>query len=167
MDKLTIRDIDVNDKKVLLRCDFNVPLNEEGEITDKTRIIAALPTINYLLERNAKIILCSHLGRPKGEVKPEFSLKPVAKELSNLIGKEVIMAEDVVGTDAKTKAQNLQNGEILLLENLLTDSPSVIKNIFFSNFFFPYLAINSSIAKSIARKISPLSSSSSASIEFN
>ena len=95
MSKVTIKDIDVNGKKVLLRCDFNVPLDENLNITDKTRIVAALPTIKYLLEHNAKLILCSHLGRPKGEVKKEFSLAPVAKELSAQLGKEVKLAQDV------------------------------------------------------------------------
>lgn len=118
MNKKTIKDIDLKEKKVLVRCDFNVPMDEDKNITDNTRIVAALPTIKYLLENNCAIILCSHLGRPKGEFKPEFSLKPVAKELSRLLGKEVIMAEDVIGTDAKTKASELKNGEILLLENV-------------------------------------------------
>ena len=118
MDKKTIRDIDLKGKKVLVRCDFNVPLDENQNITDNTRIVAALPTIKYLLENNCKIILCSHLGRPKGEFKPEFSLKPVAKELSRLLGKEVIMAKDVIGEDATEKAANLKEGEILLLENV-------------------------------------------------
>ena len=118
MDKKTIRDIDLKGKKVLVRCDFNVPLDENQNIRDNTRIVAALPTIKYLLENNCKIILCSHLGRPKGEFKPEFSLKPVAKELSRLLDKEIIMAEDVIGEDAKTKAANLQKGQIMLLENV-------------------------------------------------
>ena len=118
MNKKTVKDIDLKDKKVLVRCDFNVPMDENQNITDDTRIKAALPTINYLLEQNCKVILCSHLGRPKGEVLPEFSLKPVAKELSKLLGKDVVMANDVVGEDAKQKAENLQNGEVLLLENL-------------------------------------------------
>ena len=118
MNKKTVKDIDLKGKKVLVRCDFNVPMDENQNITDNTRIKAALPTIKYLLEQNCKVILCSHLGRPKGEVLPEFSLKPVAKELSRLLGKDVIMANDVVGVDAKQKAENLQNGEILLLENL-------------------------------------------------
>ena len=118
MDKKTIKDIDLKGKKVLVRCDFNVPLDENQNITDNTRIVAALPTIKYLLENNCKIILCSHLGRPKGEFKPEFSLKPVAKELSRLLGKEVIMAKDVIGEDATEKAANLKEGEILLLENV-------------------------------------------------
>ncbi|MBQ3414230.1 MAG: phosphoglycerate kinase [Clostridia bacterium] len=118
MNKKTVKDIDLKEKKVLVRCDFNVPMDENKNITDNTRIKAALPTINYLLENNCAIILCSHLGRPKGEIKPEFSLKPVAKELSRLLGKEVIMAEDVIGEDAQSKAKELKNGEILLLENV-------------------------------------------------
>ena len=118
MNKKTVKDIDLKGKKVLARCDFNVPMDEEKNITDNTRIVAALPTIKYLLENNCAIILCSHLGRPKGEFKPEFSLQPVAKELSRLLDKEVIMAKDVVGEDATTKAANLKQGEILLLENV-------------------------------------------------
>ena len=116
--KKTVRDIDVAGKKVLLRCDFNVPQDKAtGAITDDKRIRAALPTIQYLLEQNAAVIACSHLGKPKGEVKPELSLKPVAKRLSELLGKEVIMAEDVVGPDAQAKAAALQPGQIMLLEN--------------------------------------------------
>ena len=118
MNKKTIRDIDLKGKKVFVRCDFNVPMNEEREITDNTRIVAALPTIKYLLEQKCKILLASHLGRPKGEVKPEYSLAPVAKELSRLLNKEVIMAKDVIGPDATEKAKNLKEGEILLLENV-------------------------------------------------
>ena len=118
MSKKTVRDIDLKDKKVLVRCDFNVPMDENRNITDNRRIVAALPTIKYLLEQNCKIVLCSHLGRPKGEFKKEFSLEPVAKELSKLLGKEVIMAKDVIGEDAENKAKNLKNGEILLLENV-------------------------------------------------
>ena len=118
MNKKTIRDIDLKGKKVFVRCDFNVPMNEEREITDNTRIVAALPTIKYLLEQKCKIILASHLGRPKGEVIPEYSLAPVAKELSRLLNKEVIMAKDVIGPDATEKAKNLKEGEILLLENV-------------------------------------------------
>ena len=116
--KKTVKDIDLKDKRVLVRCDFNVPMDENRNITDNTRIVAALPTIKYLLEQNCKIVLCSHLGRPKGEFKPEFSLAPVAKELSKQLGKEVIMAKDVIGEDATRKAEKLNNGEILLLENL-------------------------------------------------
>ena len=118
MNKKTVKDIDLKGKKVFVRCDFNVPMDENQNITDNTRIKAALLTIKYLLEQNCKIILASHLGRPKGEVKPEYSLKPVAKELSKLLGKEVIMANDVIGEDATTKAENLKEGEILLLENV-------------------------------------------------
>ena len=118
MSKKTVKDIELKGKKVLVRCDFNVPLDENRNITDNTRIVAALPTIKYLLENNCSIILCSHLGRPKGEFKPEFSLAPVAKELSRLLDKDVIMAKDVIGEDAKTKAANLKEGEILLLENV-------------------------------------------------
>ena len=118
MNKKTVKDIDLKGKKVFVRCDFNVPMDENQKITDNTRIVAALPTIKYLLEQNCKIILASHLGRPKGEVKPEFSLKPVAKELSKQLGKEVIMANDVIGEDAMSKASNLKEGEIMLLENV-------------------------------------------------
>ena len=117
--KKTVRDIDVAGKKVLLRCDFNVPMAKDGSgvITDDKRIRAALPTIQYLLEQNAAVVACSHMGKPKGEVKPELSLKPVAARLSELLGKPVIMAEDVVGPDAQAKAAALKPGEILLLEN--------------------------------------------------
>ena len=117
--KKTVRDIDVAGKKVLLRCDFNVPMAKDGSgvITDDKRIRAALPTIQYLLEQNAAVVACSHMGKPKGEVKPELSLKPVAARLSELLGKPVIMAEDVVGPDARAKAAALKPGEILLLEN--------------------------------------------------
>lgn len=118
MNKKTIKDIELEGKKVLVRCDFNVPMNEEQNITDNTRIVAAMPTIKYLMEKNCAIILCSHLGRPKGEFKSEFSLAPVAKELSKLLGTEVIMAKDVIGEDANEKAANLQPGQIMLLENV-------------------------------------------------
>lgn len=118
MSKKTVRDIDLKDKRVLVRCDFNVPMDKNQNITDNTRIVAALPTIKYLLEQNCKITLCSHLGRPKGEFKKEFSLVPVANELSKLLNKQIIMAKDVIGEDAISKANNLKNGEILLLENL-------------------------------------------------
>ena len=118
MNKKTIKDIDLKNKKVLVRCDFNVPMDENRQITDNRRIISALPTIKYLLENNCAVILCSHLGRPKGEFKPEFSLKPVAEELSKQLGQEVIMANDVIGEDAKAKAANLQNGQVMLLENV-------------------------------------------------
>lgn len=118
MSKKTIEDIDLKGKKVLVRCDFNVPMDGNQNITDNRRIVAAIPTIKYLLENDCSIILCSHLGRPKGEFKPEYSLKPVAKELSRLLGKNIIMAEDVIGEDAQEKALKLKHGEILLLENV-------------------------------------------------
>ena len=118
MNKKTIRDIDVKGKKVLVRCDFNVPQDENGNITDNRRIVSALDTIKYLLDNNAKVILCSHLGRPKGEVKPEFSLKPIAEELSRLLGKEVKLAKDVIGEDAKNLTDNIAEGEVVLLENV-------------------------------------------------
>ena len=117
LNKKSITDIDVKGKRVLVRCDFNVPL-DNGVITNDKRIVASLPTINYLLEHGAALILCSHLGRPKGEFVPEFSLKPVAKRLSELLGKEVKMASDVVGESAKKLASELKPGEILLLENV-------------------------------------------------
>ena len=118
MNKKTVKDIDLKGKKVLVRCDFNVPMDEEKNITDNTRIVSALPTIRYLLENDCAIILCSHLGRPKGEFKAEYSLKPVAKELSKLLNQDVIMAADVVGEDAKEKASALKQGQIMLIENV-------------------------------------------------
>ena len=118
MSKKTVKDIDLRGKKVFVRCDFNVPMDENQNITDNRRIVAALPTIKYLIEQNCKIILASHLGRPKGEFKPEFSLAPVAKELSRLLGQEVFMAKDVIGESAKTLAENLQEGQVMLLENV-------------------------------------------------
>ncbi len=117
LNKKSIEDIDVSGKTVLARCDFNVPL-KDGVITNDKRIVAALPTIKYLIDHNAKVILCSHLGRPKGEFKPEFSLAPVAKRLSELLGKEVVMAKDVIGEDAKAKANALKDGDVMLLENV-------------------------------------------------
>ena len=119
MDKKTVRDIDVKGKKVLVRCDFNVPLDSEtGAITDNRRIRAAIPTIKYLLDNNAKVILCSHLGRPKGEFNPKYSLKPVAEELSKLLGKEVKLAKDVIGEDAQKLTSEINEGEVVLLENV-------------------------------------------------
>lgn len=123
MNKKTIRDIDVTGKKVLVRCDFNVPLDKEtGEITNDLRIVGALPTIKYLLEHKAKVILCSHLGKPKGEVKPNLSLAPVAKRLSEYLGFEVKLAKDIVGEDAKKLASELKEGEAILLENVRFDA---------------------------------------------
>lgn len=118
MDKKTVRDLDVAGKKVLVRVDFNVPLNDKGEITDDTRITASLPTIQYLLEQKAAVILMAHLGRPKGQVKPELSLAPVAKHLGKLLGKKILFAPDCVGEAAQAAASKLQPGHILLLENL-------------------------------------------------
>ncbi len=119
LNKKTIEDIDVNGKRVLARCDFNVPL-KDGVITNDKRIVAALPTIKYLMEHGAKVILCSHLGRPKGEYKPEFSLAPVAAKLSEYLGVEVKLAKDenVVGENAKKMASELKDGEVMLLENV-------------------------------------------------
>ena len=128
--KKSVVDIDVSGKKVLLRCDFNVPMAKDGSgvITDDKRIRAALPTIQYLLEQNAAVIACSHMGKPKGEWKPELSMAPVAARLSELLGKEVILAKDIVGEDAKAKAAALKPGEILLLENLRYDNGETKNN---------------------------------------
>lgn len=116
--KKTVEDIDVAGKKVLVRCDFNVPLDENGNITDTKRIDEAMKTINYLVSHNAKVILCSHLGRPKGEVNMKYSLKPVAAYLSKKLGFDVKMASDVVGDSAKAIAADLKDGEVELLENV-------------------------------------------------
>lgn len=118
MKQKTIEDISVESKKVLVRVDFNVPLNDKGEITDETRIQAALPTIKYLLDHKAKVILCSHLGRPKGEFKPEFSLAPVAKRLQMLLDTKVTFAKDVIGQSADEAVAAVKDGEVVLLENL-------------------------------------------------
>lgn len=119
LNKKTVEDIDVKGKRVLARCDFNVPL-KDGEITNDKRIVAALPTIKYLKDHGAKVILCSHLGRPKGEYKPEFSLAPVAAKLSEYLGQEVKLAEDpeVVGANAKAMAAELKDCDVMLLENV-------------------------------------------------
>ncbi len=117
LNKKTVEDIEVSGKKVLVRCDFNVPL-KDGVITSDKRIVASLPTIQYLLKNNAKVILCSHLGRPKGEVNPEFSLAPVAVRLAELLGQEVKMAKDVVGEDAQALAAGLNDGEVMMIENV-------------------------------------------------
>lgn len=118
MKQKTIEDINVASKRVLVRVDFNVPLNDKQEITDETRIQAALPTIRYLLDHKAKVILCSHLGRPKGEFKPEFSLAPVAKRLRQLLDAKVTFAEDVIGPSADKAVSEMQDGDVVLLENL-------------------------------------------------
>jgi phosphoglycerate kinase len=118
LNKKTIEDINVSGKKVLVRCDFNVPL-KDGVITDENRLNGALPTIKYLIENGAKVILCSHLGKPKGEAKPELSLAPVAKRLSEMLGQEVVFAadENVVGENAKSAIEKMENGDVVLLEN--------------------------------------------------
>ena len=118
MNKKSIQDIDVTGKKVLVRCDFNVPLNEAGQITDENRINGAMPTIQYLVDHKAKVILCSHMGRPKGEFNMKYSLKPVAARLSELLGKEVKLAADVVGESAQTLASELKDGDVMLIENV-------------------------------------------------
>lgn len=117
LNKKSVEDLNVKGKKVLVRCDFNVPI-KDGEITNDKRIVAAMPTIEYLVKEGAKVILCSHRGRPKEGWEPEFSLKPVAVRLSEILGKEVIMASDVIGEDAKQKANSLQDGDVMLLENV-------------------------------------------------
>ncbi|MBQ4339372.1 MAG: triose-phosphate isomerase [Firmicutes bacterium] len=117
MMKKTIKDINVKGRYVFVRCDFNVPM-KEGKITDDKRITGALPTIEYLIEKGAKIVLCSHMGRPKGKVNPEFSLKPVADRLRQLLGTDVLLANDVIGEDAKAKHDSLRDGQVMLLENV-------------------------------------------------
>ncbi len=118
MNKKTIEDVDVKGKKVIVRVDFNVPLDENKKITDDNRIVGALPTIKYLVEKGAKTILVSHLGRPKEGFEDKYSMKPTAVRLGELLGKEVIMAKDVIGEDAKAKAAALKDGEVLMLENV-------------------------------------------------
>ena len=116
--KKSVEDIDVAGKKVIVRCDFNVPQDDTGRITDDKRIVASLQTIKYLLAQKAAVILCSHLGRPKGQVNPKYSLKPVAERLTELLGQEVKLADDVVGESAKSLAAALKPGEVMLLENV-------------------------------------------------
>ncbi len=118
LNKKTIENIDVSGKKVLVRCDFNVPL-KDGVITDENRLVGALPTIKYLIENGAKVILCSHLGKPKGEAKTELSLEPVAKRLSEMLNKEVVFAADdnVVGENAKKSVDGMKNSDVVLLQN--------------------------------------------------
>ena len=118
LSKKTVEDLNVTGKRVLVRCDFNVPL-KNGVITDENRIVAALPTIQYLIDKGAKVILCSHLGKPKGEPKPELSLAPVAVRLSEKLGKEVVFAADdnVVGDNAKAAVAAMNDGDVVLLQN--------------------------------------------------
>jgi phosphoglycerate kinase len=118
MPKLSVRDLDVKGKRIFMRVDFNVPLNDAGEITDDTRIQASLPTIQYILERGGRLILASHLGRPKGKVNPKMSLKPAATRLAKVLGKPVAFASDCIGPEAEAAAKGLKDGEVLLLENL-------------------------------------------------
>ena len=117
--KLTVEDVDVKGKKVLVRCDFNVPLDADGNITDENRIVGALPTIKYLIDNGARVILCSHMGKPKGEPVPSLSLAPVAKSLSEKLGKEVVFADDdnVVGDNAKKAVAEMNDGDVVLLQN--------------------------------------------------
>ena len=118
MNKKTIKDIDVKGKRALVRVDFNVPLDENKRITDENRINGALPTIEYLMERGAKVILCSHLGRPKGEFNMKYSLKPVADKLNELLGGKVTFASDVIGEAAQKAVAECNKGEVVMLENL-------------------------------------------------
>ncbi|MBQ8002291.1 MAG: phosphoglycerate kinase, partial [Clostridia bacterium] len=119
LNKKTLEDVEVRGKRVLVRCDFNVPLDQDGNITDENRIVGAMPTINYLVENGAKVILCSHMGKPKGEPVPSMSLAPVAKRLSEKLGKEVVFAADdtVVGENAKAAVAAMAEGDVVLLEN--------------------------------------------------
>ncbi len=119
LNKMTLEDIEVQGKRVLVRCDFNVPMDDEGNITDDRRIVSSLPTIKYLIENGAKVILMSHLGRPKGEANPKYSLAPVAKKLSELLNKDVIFAKDdkVVSDNVKEIVANMKEGDVVLLEN--------------------------------------------------
>ncbi|KXG76652.1 Phosphoglycerate kinase [Fervidicola ferrireducens] len=118
MNKKTVEDFDVNGKRVLVRVDFNVPMDEEGNITDDTRIRATLPTIQYLIKNGAKVILASHLGRPKGKKNPKYSLAPVARRLSELLGKDVVMAGDCIGEEVEKAAASMKPGDVMLLENV-------------------------------------------------
>src|SRR3989339_1458701 len=128
MAKKTVADISVNGKKVLMRCDFNVPLDENQNITSDDRIVKALPTIKKVLDGGASLILMSHLGRPEGKRNPEESLAPVAKRLSELLGKKVILADDCIGDDVKKKAAALKSGDCMLLENVRFHKEEEIKD---------------------------------------
>ncbi|MEG1751828.1 MAG: phosphoglycerate kinase [Clostridia bacterium] len=130
--KKTIEQLDVRGKKVLLRVDFNVPMNEEGKITDDTRIVASLPTIKYLLANGAKLIICSHLGRPEGERNLKYSLLPVAKRLAELVLNKIYFSKETVGPEAERKASVLKSGEILILENLRFNAGEEKNEITFS-----------------------------------
>ena len=117
LNKKTVEDIDVAGKRVLVRCDFNVPM-ENGVITDTKRIVGALPTVKYLSDHGAKVILCSHMGRPKGEFNMKYSLKPVADKLTELLGKPVTLAKDVIGPEVEAQVNALKDGDVMLLENV-------------------------------------------------
>jgi len=114
----TVQDVNLSGKRVLVRCDFNVPFDAEGKISDDTRIVGALPTIKHLAAQGAKVILCSHLGRPKGEKKPEFTLAPVAVELANQLGQPVTFVEDCIGESVKAAVDAMEDGQVILLENV-------------------------------------------------
>ena len=118
LDLIYIDDLDIKGKRVLIRVDFNVPLDDKGNITEDTRIRAVLPTINYALDEGAKVVLASHLGRPKGKRVPDMSLAPVAKRLGRLLEKDVVMAPDCVGTETEKIVSGMKQGDVLLLENL-------------------------------------------------
>ena len=118
MNKMTLNDYNFQNKRVLVRVDFNVPLDDQLQITDDTRITASLPTIKFLLDHHASVILMSHLGRPKGKPNPKYSLKPAAERLSQLLGKKVQLTSDCIGAEVQSAAKNLQFGEVLMLENL-------------------------------------------------
>ncbi len=141
MNKKTVRDIDVNGKKVLVRVDFNVPLDENKNITDETRINAALPTIKYLLDNGAAVILCSHLGRPKGEFNMKYSLAPVANRLKEIFPGIVTFAEDIIGDSAANAVANIKSGEIVLLENLRFHAEEEKNNADFSKQLATYADI--------------------------
>ncbi len=133
--KMTVRDLDFQGRRVFCRVDFNVPINAEGRITDDSRIVAALPTLRYILERGGRLILASHLGRPKGQPKPEFSLAPVAVQLENLLGRPVLMAADCVGPAVLRQAESLRDGQLMLLENVrfhageTTNDPEFVRQL--------------------------------------
>ena len=133
MAKKTIRDIDLAGRRILMRCDFNVPLDSCGNITDDTRILGAIPSIRYLSEHGARVILCSHLGRPAGEVNPEFSLSPVAARLADLLGMEVGFVESCVGEEAISSTASLKDGELLLLENVRFHKEETVNDSVFSS----------------------------------
>ena len=132
MELYHLRDLDLEGKQVFIRCDFNVPLDEFGNITDDRRIRSALSTIEYCLDNNASVVLASHFGRPKGKYDPKYSIKPVHKRLHSLLRMDIQLAKDVIGNDAQTKAKNLKVGEILLLENLRFESGEIKNDEVFS-----------------------------------